>query len=373
MKRNLFIICLISITLFFINSCTDSKIVAPLDSQNQILIERMKVAADSIIRYTNIPGLVALVVDKKMGIDWVYEAGVSNIPQSLPMNSSHKFRIGSNTKTFVITVLLQLVDEKKVSLDDKLSRYFSEYRKSDSITIDMLANMKSGIFNYTDDEAFWQVMESNPNKIWTPGELVNWGYSFNFDFEPGTDWKYSNTNTIIIGQIIEKVTGNKLEDEIKNRIVNRLQLQNTGLLTSGLSFPEPHPRGYYSGIFEAGFDATELVDISWAWAAGSAYSTPRELQKYAEALVGGGLISDSLQNKRLSDLEFIFERNYYGLGILKRGSFYGHNGALMGYTSSMYHSNLRESTIIIYFNAMLQQHPDLLFFKFVEILYGKDF
>ncbi len=108
---------------------------------------------------------MALVVDHNKGIDWIYEVGLSNISEKLPMNRNHTFRIGSNTKTFVITVLLQLVDEKKISLDDKLFKYFPEYQKSDIITIAMIANMTSGVCNYTDDESFWIEIENNPTKV----------------------------------------------------------------------------------------------------------------------------------------------------------------------------------------------------------------
>ncbi|MDT3697207.1 MAG: serine hydrolase domain-containing protein [Ignavibacterium sp.] len=373
MKKYLLNSFTISIVLLTLVSCENNQPVEPNISENQILIEKMKAAADSIIENTHVPGLVALVVDHNKGIDWIYEAGVSNIPEKLPMNREYIFRIGSNTKTFVITVLLQLVDEKKISLDDKLSKYFPEYPMSDVLTIAMLANMTSGIYNYTNDENFWITVGNDPKKVWTPKELTDWGFSFDLNFSPGSKWEYSNTNTIIIGRIIETITGNSLEEEIKNRIIQPLQLKNTGFLTSGVDFPNPHSRGYYDGEYEPGVDMTEYNDISWAWAAGSAYSNPRELQKYVEALVGGGLVSSSIQQRRLNDIKFISENTYYGLGILKRGSFYGHNGALVGFSSSMYHSNFRNATIIIYFNGLLPEPADSLFFKIVNILYGRDF
>lgn len=373
MKRHLLKSFTAALILLVLSSCENYQLVEPTISENQILIQKIKAAADSIIKDTHVPGLVALVVDHNKGIDWIYEAGVSDISKNLPMNRDYIFRIGSNTKTFVITVLLQLADEKKLSLDDKLSKYFPEYPESDFITIAMLANMTSGIYNYTNDENFWTAIENNPTKVWTPKELTDWGFSFKLNFLPGSKWEYSNTNTIIIGRIIESVTGNSLENEIRKRIIQPLHLKNTGFLTSGLDFPSPHPRGYYNGEYEPGVDLTVFNDISWAWAAGSAYSNPRELQKYVEALVEGELVSASMQQRRLNDLRFLTENTYYGLGILKRGSFYGHNGALFGFSSSMYHSNLRNATIIIYFNALLPELADMLFFKIVDILYGKDF
>ncbi len=345
----------------------------PVVDTNQVLIDQMKSVTDSIIKNTKVPGIVALVVDHTKGIDWLYSAGVSDIPNAIPMNANHTFRIGSNTKTMTGTVLLQLVDEGKIKLSDKLSKYYPEYPKADSITIAMLCNMTSGIFNYTDDDAWGEECMNQPTKKWSPQELVDVGFSHDFYFSPGSNWKYSNTNTIIIGMIIEKLTGHSLEDEIKNRILIPLQLNNTGLITDGLGLPGTHGRGYYSGEYIENDDVTEKFDVSWAWAAGSAYSTPRELQKYVENLVNGTFLSETLQHQRLNDLVELDKNTGYGSYLLKRGSFYGHNGAIPGYTSSMYHSMDKNCTVIIYFNCLLDLHPDFLFFRFMDILYGESY
>lgn len=349
-------------------SCKKEQDVDP----NQVLIEQMKAVTDSIIEHSKVPGVVALVVDHKTGIDWLYTSGYSDIAQQLPMDSSYTFRIASNTKTLTGTVLLQLVDEGRLSLDDKLSKYYPEYPKADSITIAMLCNMSSGIYNYTDSEAFVNLILNQPSAIFSPQQSIDIAFENDFYFSPGTNFHYSNTNTIILGLLIEKLTRNTLQSEIENRIVKPLQLNNTGFLTSGLNFPGTHGRGYYAGEYtEDDGDVTEYFDVSWAWAAGSAYSTPRELQKYVEALVGGGLLSDVLQQKRINDMIALAPKVGYGLCLLKRGSFYGHNGAIFGFTSSMYHSIEKNATVIIYFNCQLNDlHPDFLFARFMRILYG---
>jgi len=370
MKRNkLSFISAFFLTVLFFFSCEKENTIGP----NQLLIEKLKAVTDSVIHNTKVPGIVALVVDYKQGIDWLYTAGVSDIPDNLPMNGDYTFRIASNTKTFTGTVLLQLVDEGKLALNDKLSKYYQQYPKADSITIEMLCNMTSGIFSYTDDET-WEIdVLNNPTILWTPQELINVAFSNDFYFSPGKGWHYSNTNTIILGMLIEKLTGNSLQQEIENRIINPLQLGNSGFLTSGLELPGNHGRGYYYGEYIENLDLTEYFDISQAWAAGSAYSTPRELQKYVETLVLGGFLSDSLQEKRLNDLFMVNNINGYGLCLLKRGTFYGHNGAIYGFTSSMYHSKEKNCTVIIYFNCELEIQPDYLFLRFMDILYGSDY
>ncbi|MFA6127174.1 MAG: serine hydrolase domain-containing protein [Bacteroidales bacterium] len=371
MKKNLFFFTAIVLSgALLISSCKHD----PGPDPNQEQIDQMKTVTDSIIANTHVPGIVALVVDHKKEINWLYAAGLSDIPAKAPMNANYTFRVGSNTKTFVGTVLLQLVNEGKIQLNDRLSKYYPDYPKSDSITITMLCNMTSGIFNYTDAEEWVAQANDDPFRVWTPKELVDLGMSKDFYFQPGTGWTYSNTNTFIIGMIIEKITGHTLQSEIENRIIKPLQLTNTGFITSGPDLPGLHGRGYYSGEYVENEDMTEAFDLSWAWAAGSVYSTPRELQKYVETLVWGGFLPDSLQHRRLNDMINIAEGIDYGLCLARRGTFYGHNGGMPGFTSSMYHSNERDCTVIIYFNCDIEAPepivPDMLLVRFLNILYG---
>ncbi|MCK9205187.1 MAG: beta-lactamase family protein [Bacteroidales bacterium] len=372
--RKIYLLFLLTVPFFFQASC--KKKSDSLDSpSNAELIQKLKAVSDSVMNAPDlhIPGLVALVVDNNKGIDWIYTAGVSDIPNNLPMNSGYTFRIGSNTKTMTGTVILQLVDEGKLKLEDKLSKYFPSFPKSDSITIRMLCNMTSGIFNYSEAPEFADTLLKDPTMVWQPLGLLEIAFNHAFYFPVGTGFHYSNSNTIILGLIIEKLTNSDLNTQIANRIYNPLNLQNTGFLTSGTELPGAHGRGYYEGAYLPGNDLTEYFDMSWAWAAGSAYSTPRELQQYVERMVGGGYLSDSLQQRRLNDMT-ILPNGGYGLCLVQRGTFYGHNGGCPGFTSSMYHSNQRNCTVIIYFNCQLDNYiPDQLFFRFANILYGADF
>jgi len=303
----------------------------------------------------------------------LYATGFSNTQTRAPMDANHTFRIASCTKTFTNTVLLQLVDEGKISLGDKLSKYFPEYPASDTITVLMLSNMTSGIYDYFDDVRWQNSMKSTPLRVWSPKEFADMSFSHQLDFRPGTDYKYSNVNTIIIGMIIEKVTGNSLESEISNRIIRPLQLTNSGFITSGCALPGTHGRGYDFGDLGITGDVTESFDLSNAGAAGAVYTTPRDLQKYIERLVKGGFLSDTLQYRRLNkDFHTITSIQSYGIGIYKIASFYGHNGIIWGYLTSMYYSPDKDCTVIIYYNLCQpsQYLPDNLFGKFLLILYG---
>ena len=375
-KLKRFLIPVAIIALFSLISCEKNN----SSDTNQLLIEQMKSVTDSIVQNTHVPGIVALVVDHKRGIDWLYTAGYSDIVNKLPMNGSYVFRMGSNTKTMSVTVLLQLVDEGKISLTDKLSTWFPDYPQSDKITIAMLMDMKSGIFNYSEDiPVFRQSMVTNPERVWQPKELIDLGFSHEFYFEPGTSFHYSNTNTFLIGLLIEKLTGNSLETEINKRLIQPLHLDNTRFLTQGVSLPGNHGRGYEIRDTIPNVDVTEYYDISWGWAAGSAYSTPRELQKYVETLVGGGFLSKTLQQKRLTENfynspDLWLGKISYGLGLMRCGrSFFGHGGDLPGFSSSMYHSNEKNCTIILYFNTQDHVPSALLMLQYLNILYGEDY
>jgi D-alanyl-D-alanine carboxypeptidase len=369
--KKLFILTVlfISATLF---AC--KKDLAP--DPNRELVNRLKTVTDSIIQNTTVPGIVALVVDHKRGIDWMYTTGVSDTETQAPMDSNYTFRIASNTKTFTGTVLLQLVDEGKLSLNDQLSKFFPSYPKSDSITVAMLCNMTSGVFDYFADPQFISSYASDPYKVFPPQELAATGFANPFSCNPGSDWSYSNTNTVILGLIIELVTGNTLEAEINNRILIPTELTHTGYQNTGADFPGPHARGYYFPDINYYGEMTTPYDISRAWGCGSMFSTPRDMQKFAEKLVGGGLLSDSLQSRRLNEMRYVGGLfGSYGLSLLKNGSFYGHGGTLWGFTSVMFHSNEKNCTIIIYFNCDLETtiHPLNLFLRYANILYGNDY
>ncbi|MFA5012215.1 MAG: serine hydrolase domain-containing protein [Ignavibacteria bacterium] len=371
--KHLYAVILV-VLLLLINSCSDDfSSSSPYVNVNEI-ISQLKNSADSITHNTHIPGVVALVVDKKRGFDWIYASGYSDLQNSIASNYNFNFRVGSVTKTMTITVLLQLVSEGKLTLNDKLSKFYPQYPKSDSITIRMLCNMTSRIRNYTGPD-FFSEMWANPLKIWSVDELIDKGFANGFDSIPGLGFNYSNTNTILVGKIIQQITNNSLEHEINTRIFQKLNLPNTGFLTSGTELPGLHGRGYFFIDYVPGQDLTEYFDLSWGWAAGSAYSKPRELQRFVEALVRGGLLPDSLQQKRLNeDFYYLNAKDSYGLGLIRHGSFYGHSGDLPGYMTSMYHSNEKDCTIILYYNGLLRetQVEDLLM-TYLRILYGNDY
>ena len=282
------------------------------------------------------------------------------------------FRIASNTKTITITVLLQLVDEGQISIDDPLSNYLPEFPRANEVTIEMLTNMRSGIFNFTESEEFWAIVTTNPTKTWTTEELITIAAGQPFYFDPGTGFHYSNSNTAIIGKIIEISTGFSLEYNIRTRIFDPLKLINTVYMVGGTQIPGYHSCAYYGGEYDPSLpDLSEYFDNSYAGAAGGAISDVFELKTYAEALAGGQYISPELQLKRLDCREMGSSKGLkYGMGIFDYKGFYGHNGGTFGYTSLMVHSPEKNCTIIIWYNSQLPETPTDLLFVIPHLIYN---
>ncbi len=328
-------------------------------SQSRKLITFIDHYSDSVLTDAKQPGMIISVTrDDKI----IYEKakGFSNIETKEPMDLKMRFRIGSLTKTFTGTVLLQLADEGKLKLDDPLSKFFPNVLNSDNITIRMMGDMSSGLYNYSEAKEMDDSMASNPRKKWKPQELVDIALRNAVYFEPGKGFHYSNTNTVLLGMIIEKITGNTLAYEIKSRIIDKLGLTESEF-PSGAEFTGYHPRGYNeddSKFLEPLTDVTEKFDPSWGWAAGAMISSLKDLKIYIKALAEGKLISSESQIERLK-WSLDKEGLKYGFGIFKAGDdFLGHNGSYPGFHNVTVYSPKTNTAIIIMYNSQTNRDPD---------------
>jgi D-alanyl-D-alanine carboxypeptidase len=349
-----------------ISSCSD-------DEGNKIDYEAlMKTKCDSVVTNTDVPGIAIKVKAPGKDIDFIYAVGEADIDNHLPMRSDMTHRIGSVTKTFVVTVMLQLVDAGLLSLDTPLSAYYPEIPYSEIITMEMLSSMTSGIKEYMETEEFSTILINDLTQYFAPDSLINYAVRAGVDFYPGTNWHYCNTNLIIIGRIIEKITGNELKTELENRIFNELGMTDTEFLNGGTAMPGDHPQGYYSGVVDSvEYNYTEVLDISVAWAAGSIVSTLADLQVYVDALINGELISSELQQLRLECQHQVPGKIIkYGIGLVDYNDFYGHNGGFFGFTTSCYKSLEKDCSIIIFYNSYIESNqPDKLFEEIAGIIY----
>jgi D-alanyl-D-alanine carboxypeptidase len=320
-----------------------------------------------------IPGALVYVDVPGEGT-WIQTFGTGNLEGNTPITPDDHFRIGSNTKTLTGTVVLQLFDEGKLGLDDPVSQYQPQVPNGENITIRQLLNMTSGLFSYTEDEDFNQTLDTEPQKVWEPEELVEIGFSHQPYFSPGDGFHYSNTNFVLLGMIIEQLTGQPLEQEFQDRIFVPLGMSDSLLPErNSAAIPDPHPRGYMYQTNVESLNTSELQgekaeqadeaagapnDVtddspSWAWAAGGAISTLNDLIIWAKADATGALLSPDAQKERLTWVTPPPSPGaQYGLAIAEfPGSFIGHDGQLPGFNNFAGYQSQNDATIVVVTNV----------------------
>lgn len=283
------------------------------------------------------PGILAKTSNN--GKTSSYTAGVADLSTKKSIKSEYRFRIGSVTKTFTATTVLQLVGENRIQLDDPIEKWLPGLIQGNGydgnqITIRQLLNHTSGIAEYLKSKDA-DIM--NSKKTYTAEEIVKIGLSLPPDFSPGKGWLYSNTGYVILGMLIEKITGNSYAEEIEKRIIEPLDLSNTFLPGNSPVIPgKNHARGYMK------IDETsELKDMTYynpslANSAGDMISNADDLNKFFSFLLGGKLLKERELKEMLTTvpIEGKGVGDGYGLGIyetkLPNGvSVWGHGGQFL--------------------------------------------
>ncbi|MEU1284045.1 serine hydrolase domain-containing protein [Kitasatospora sp. NPDC005856] len=268
-----------------------------------------------------------------------YTAGVGDLTTGAKVPMDGQVRIGSNTKAFTAVVVLQLVAEGKLGLDSPVETYLPGLLRGDgidgrTITVRQLLQHTSGLPEYVDKGAIL----SGPKRYYEPRELLDAALAQKAHFAPGTRWEYSNTNYLMAGLIIQKVTGRPLGEEINRRIVDRIGLRHTYFPAPGdTGIREAHPKGYHQEADGSFRDYTEL-DPSWGWAAGAVVSTDSDLNSFYAALLGGRLLpaAQLAEMRTTVPAEGMAPGVRYGLGLMSRplscgGVYWGHGGTIPGY------------------------------------------
>ncbi|MET9951683.1 serine hydrolase domain-containing protein [Streptomyces sp. NPDC006339] len=313
------------------------------------LTARLDRTVEDVRKQARVPGLVVGLWMPGKGC-YVRATGVADKTTGRPMFADTYVRIGSETKTFTVTALLRLVDEGKVGLDDPIDDYIRGVPNGDRITLRHLAEMRSGLFPYTADPDFVRDLLSDPKRAFNPWEVLSYGYRHPNTAAPGTAFQYSNSNLVLLGLVIEKVTGRRLADVLHDHVIRPAGLRHS-FLPEGAEFPEPHARGYtdqtLSGAVE---DATDW-NPSWAWAAGGMISTLEDLRRWAPVLATGKLLKPETQAQRLEVLPTGLPGTGYGLGILETNGWIGHNGSLPGYETVTVYLPAQKATLVLILNT----------------------
>ncbi|WP_329538785.1 serine hydrolase domain-containing protein [Streptomyces sp. NBC_01358] len=322
---------------------------------------RLGKAIEDVREQAGIPGVVVGLWMPGKG-SYVRATGVADTTTREPMAADSYIRIGSETKTFTVTALLELVDDHRIRLDDPISRYVPGVRNGDRITLRHLAEMRSGLFPYTADTDFTHDLLSNPQRHFTPRQLLAYGMKHRNNFEPGAQFQYSNSNLILLGLVIEKVSGHRIEDVIHDRVLRPSHLRHT-LFPTGPGFPEPHPHGYTDQTLSGETEDSTDWNPSWAWSAGAMISDLQDLRRWARVVATGELLSPATQAQRLRTLPTGIPGLSYGLGIFETGGWIGHNGSLPGYETVTVYLPSQRATLVIMINTDItsgSQEPSTL-------------
>ncbi len=298
-----------------------------------------------------VPGAVAGVWASNRGA-WTSALGIGDLQTAAPVTLDDHFRIASVTKTFVATVILQLVDEGKLSLEDTLETFVPGIPHGHGITIRQLLGMTAGIFNYVNDPAFEEAYTSNPLMSFSPEDAVEIVKRHEPNFAPGERLLYCDTNYILLGLIMEQVTGQAAGELIASRILDPLGMTNTSFPGTP-DMPEPFPYGYAASPGSDKLRDLTASNPTVAWTAGAMISTLEDLRIWARALADGTLLSPATQQERLQTMSLGQRQGLdfgYGLGILAINGFYGHNGAIFGYSTWMLHSPEQDATLVVLAN-----------------------
>lgn len=314
------------------------------------LAHDLEAALDAAAQAQGIPGAAA-AVDSGL-CHFRVASGVSDRDTGDPMMPHDLFRIGSITKSFVATLILMLGADGAVSLDSPVSDYVKGVPGGDAITLRQILNHTSGLYNYTESEAFWDTLYANPTRAWRPEELVAMAEEKAY-FAPGQGWHYSNTDYIVAGMIAEARGGRPLSEQIRDRILDPHGLTHTYFDGEERAVP-----GLIHGYEPAAHgldDATIVADPSWAWAAGAMVSNTDDLARFYERLFGG----DVLGPTELAEMTTWAKTTWptvpgYGLGLSRRilpgGYGEGHEGGIMGYVTASFEIHDLGAEITVFTN-----------------------
>ena len=369
-KSKYFIPLIFSALFFFISiSCKDAGITEPQPSVlTKETIGKLQAAADKVMMENQTPGMMAYICVEGEGEIYITR-GVSNLVTSEPININNNFRIGSITKTVTSEAVLILADEGKIDLNKSISFYFPELKipGGDEITIRMLGNMTSGLFDYTNDMSLWTpYINSNGVEVFTPEELIAITLSHPIQFEPGTKYDYCNANFILLGLLIKKVTGKEVRDVFNEKIFQPLGMENTFWpITSYLPYPYNH--GYSSLLTGSSIETTNW-NTSWGDAAGILISNFSDLKIWTQELYERKLLSDKMKSERFAWVDDEPGVKYSGFGIEKVFDWIGKSGSIFGYNSEAWYNPIKKITIIINTNSNDGLPADNVFLSFFNIL-----
>lgn len=294
---------------------------------------------------TPVPGVLIGVWDGKGG-SYVRTFGYANLAKRVPLTPADHFRIGSNTKTFVVAVILQLVDEHKLSLDDPVSRFSLGVTvpNGQNITIRELCNMRSGLFEAFDAPQFAHMQITGSTKF-DARTIIRWAVQQKPYFPPGKGYHYSNTNYLILGLILENVTHDTVGDQIRKRLLIPFNLTHTSYpMTQAM--PDPWAHGYGLDKNRNWEDVSGTIPVSLMGAAGEMISDMSDMKRWISLYVTGKTSSLAMHRALMDCISTGAPGQGFGLALGCSSDWYGYTGGLPGYNTANFYFPETGATIV---------------------------
>ncbi|MFO0956467.1 MAG: serine hydrolase domain-containing protein [Isosphaeraceae bacterium] len=307
---------------------------------------RYEAAVRAVMAEYHVPGAVVGVwVPGRRG--WSAATGVADVTTGRPISLGDRFPIRSITKSFTVTAVLQLARAGKLSLNDPISRYVAGIPNGGRITLAELAGMRSGVQNYTVSPIFLEQFVADLARPWMPREIVDTAIPGSPVFPPNARYNYSNTNTILLGMVVEQVTGRPLGAVFRSKIFRPLGLSQTDY-PQAATIPSPHPTPYEVDPATGATEVIPPLNLSALGAAGGLVSSLRDLHRWGQALGTGKLIGPRLHRlseRRATPATDGPEYDAYGLGIGRLKGWWGHTGEALGFQAATF-SNPKSGAVI---------------------------
>jgi D-alanyl-D-alanine carboxypeptidase len=324
----------------------DDPALAPLRAALQASLDSIRAAQ----RWPGATLGVALADGRTLAL----ATGWSDTARKVAMRPTDRLLQGSVGKTYVAAVAMQLVQEGKLSIDDRIEKWlggeawFARLPNARAITVRHLMTHTSGLVRYEFQPAVAEVLKREPYRTWTPEERVSYILDKAPPFAAGEGWEYSDTNFIVLGMIIERITGRRYDDELRRRLLDPLGLRNTVAadrpavpgLANGYAGPKNELGGYDASIVDGPSGPRLAINPQFEWTGGGVASTAEDLARWAKLVYEGRAFDPALLPRVLDGVPARLGQNVrYGLGVIIRttplGPAHGHSGFFPGYATEM--------------------------------------
>ncbi len=306
-------------------------------------------------------GIIAYV-DQEGHDPWVGASGYQDLSRSVEIGTGDRFKIGSTTKMFTATMVLQLVEEGRVELDHPIIEYLApewaatlqQVEYGSEITVAQALSHRSGIMDYTSSPELQANLLADPGALYPPLEIFRLILNGSPNFPPGEEFSYSNTNFHLLGNLLESLTGKPYGEILHGRILSEMGMTRTVLSDEIFPGNLDGVAHAYATLGDRLYDNLEFSGSGWAWAAGGIVSTATELGRFQRALLAGDFFEDPATLESMTTLR---KNEWYGMGMMVdepsalMGRCYGHSGYAFGARAHSRHCPDRNTTVTVFFSV----------------------